>query len=298
MAGGGAAAGVRVDNAISRVDSAIAGIGAAIGAITSAFQNADVQAAMKEFTSVVGEAAGQLWDGKQSISGGGGGGGGGGFSGSNNNSAADAARALAEEFERLRQSLIDFRDELIGGSFAKLSPEEAYRVAQEAYAEVEAKAAAGDKEAIAELEGVSRDYLKASEAYYASTEAYFKDRDRVLAAVEEAIRYTSQKAGKEIPAFADGGLFSGGLRLVGERGPELEVTGPARYYSAEQTVRMLHGSRTGHSDPLTQQLLQEVLADLRVLIAQGAVIGEETVKKLEVLGLRLDDLGGEIRRAA
>lgn len=44
-----------------------------------------------------------------------------------------------------------------------------------------------------------------------------------------------------VPAFAAGGLHSGGLRLVGERGPELEVTGPARYFSAEQTRSLMSG---------------------------------------------------------
>jgi hypothetical protein len=44
-----------------------------------------------------------------------------------------------------------------------------------------------------------------------------------------------------IPAFAAGGLHSGGMRLVGERGPELEVTGPARYYSAAETSSMMGG---------------------------------------------------------
>ena len=44
-----------------------------------------------------------------------------------------------------------------------------------------------------------------------------------------------------IPAFAKGGMHSGGLRLVGEQGAELEATGPARYYSAAQTQAMLGG---------------------------------------------------------
>jgi len=44
------------------------------------------------------------------------------------------------------------------------------------------------------------------------------------------------------PKFADGGLFGGGMRLVGEEGPELEVTGPARYFSAPTTASMLGGS--------------------------------------------------------
>jgi len=42
-----------------------------------------------------------------------------------------------------------------------------------------------------------------------------------------------------VPAFAGGGTFTGGLRLVGEHGPELEVTGPSRIYSNNQTRGLL-----------------------------------------------------------
>lgn len=41
------------------------------------------------------------------------------------------------------------------------------------------------------------------------------------------------------PRFAAGGLHVGGLRLVGERGPELEATGPARIWNAEQLAGAL-----------------------------------------------------------
>jgi len=44
-----------------------------------------------------------------------------------------------------------------------------------------------------------------------------------------------------VPAFATGGMHSGGLRLVGENGPELEATGPSRIYNASQTAAMLGG---------------------------------------------------------
>ncbi len=49
-----------------------------------------------------------------------------------------------------------------------------------------------------------------------------------------------------IPRFEFGGLHLGGARLVGERGPELEVTGPARYWSADQTRSILGGSGGGN----------------------------------------------------
>lgn len=41
-----------------------------------------------------------------------------------------------------------------------------------------------------------------------------------------------------VPGFASGGLHMGGARIVGERGPELEVTGPSRIYSNAQTRSM------------------------------------------------------------
>lgn len=42
------------------------------------------------------------------------------------------------------------------------------------------------------------------------------------------------------PKFAAGGFHDGGLRIVGERGPELEATGPSRIWTAEQTRKMLN----------------------------------------------------------
>jgi len=48
-------------------------------------------------------------------------------------------------------------------------------------------------------------------------------------------------SGHSLPKFAAGGLHSGGFRLVGENGPEVEAVGPARYYSAGQTRQLLSG---------------------------------------------------------
>jgi tape measure domain-containing protein len=50
-----------------------------------------------------------------------------------------------------------------------------------------------------------------------------------------------------VPKFATGGDFSGGLRLVGERGPELEATGPSRIFNANQTKDILNGGKKGVS---------------------------------------------------
>lgn len=42
-----------------------------------------------------------------------------------------------------------------------------------------------------------------------------------------------------IPGFAFGGDFGGGVRIVGEKGPELEFTGPSRIMNAELTRQLL-----------------------------------------------------------
>lgn len=83
--------------------------------------------------------------------------------------------------------------------------------------------------------------------------------------------------------FADGGFHTGGLRLVGEEGPELEVTGPARYYSHTQTQDLLSGS---HDDGATQ-------AQIRVLQAGFSAV----VDRLNVVATGQEDVRREIRRS-
>ncbi|MFN7155085.1 MAG: phage tail length tape measure family protein [Acidovorax sp.] len=57
-----------------------------------------------------------------------------------------------------------------------------------------------------------------------------------------------------IPAFAAGGMHSGGLRLVGERGWEVEATGPARIWNQQQIASAMSGG--GNAD---------LVAELRAL---------------------------------
>jgi len=52
----------------------------------------------------------------------------------------------------------------------------------------------------------------------------------------------ADEAAKDVPGFAAGGYHKGGLRIVGEDGPELELTGPAKYWDASTTRSILQGS--------------------------------------------------------
>lgn len=60
--------------------------------------------------------------------------------------------------------------------------------------------------------------------------------------------------GEAIPAFASGGIHAGGWRLVGERGPELEATGPSRIWNAQQTQALMSGGAGGGSDALAAEV--------------------------------------------
>ena len=86
--------------------------------------------------------------------------------------------------------------------------------------------------------------------------------------------------GQSIPAFATGGFHTGGLRLVGENGPELEATGPSRIYNAAQTQSLLDG--TGGSNT----------AQLEALIAQQAEIMRQQSRQLENMSYELRAIAG------
>lgn len=62
------------------------------------------------------------------------------------------------------------------------------------------------------------------------------------------------KGATSILGFAEGGHHSGGLRIVGERGPELELTGPSRIFNAQQTRDILSGSNSRGGDNITVQV--------------------------------------------
>lgn len=70
-------------------------------------------------------------------------------------------------------------------------------------------------------------------------------------------------------AYADGGMHSGGLRLVGERGPELEATGPSRIWTFDQTRDML--GRKGDDNAA-------LIAEVRALRQELAGLKDEMVR--------------------
>ncbi|MGE8627714.1 phage tail length tape measure family protein [Achromobacter denitrificans] len=93
--------------------------------------------------------------------------------------------------------------------------------------------------------------------------------------------------GQPVAAFAKGGFHSGGLRLVGENGPELEVTGPSRIFSAEQTRSILEGGDNAQLVPLLRALLQEQQA-LREEVANLRIEARATASNTGKTARHLD----------
>lgn len=94
-------------------------------------------------------------------------------------------------------------------------------------------------------------------------------------------------AAAKFPAFATGGLHKGGLRIVGENGPELEATGPSRIISNSQTRDLL-----GNREMLAElKALRAELAELKAHARRGtdaSVQTEKTLKRIDALGVKID----------
>lgn len=97
-------------------------------------------------------------------------------------------------------------------------------------------------------------------------------------------QYTSGR--NSVRGYASGGLFDGGLRLVGENGPELEVTGPSRIYSADQTRSLLSGGGNERLIQVVERMSAEIVslkAEVVELRNQNRQYGGFTLRTAKML---------------
>lgn len=88
---------------------------------------------------------------------------------------------------------------------------------------------------------------------------------------------TSQSINNATPHFATGGDFGGGVRIVGENGPEFEVTGPSRIFNASETASMLRSGGASND---------EVIAELKLMHGSLQRVIENTSETARALNGR------------
>lgn len=81
-----------------------------------------------------------------------------------------------------------------------------------------------------------------------------------------------------IKGYANGGNHFGGLRIVGERGPELEATGPSRIWTAHQTQAFMRG---GNDNNAVVTELRSVKVEVVGVKAQLAAIKDEVARNTQ-----------------
>jgi hypothetical protein len=97
--------------------------------------------------------------------------------------------------------------------------------------------------------------------------------DAAIANERAAMIENSQATG-QVPGFASGGMHAGGIRLVGETGPEMEFTGPSRIMNNSDTRRLM-----GFDAMIDEmRLLRDDVRSGQIVIAKNT---NKTAKQLE-----------------
>lgn len=148
----------------------------------------------------------------------------------NYDQAKEAHDELLLQYPQLQETFISVGDALAS-----------YLAAQATYEQVQAQHA----ELVAQFPMLNESVLTVAQAVtnlrgaIAAQAAATAAQTAAQAALANAIAAANQAATTEaVPGFAVGGMHIGGPRIVGENGPELEVTGPSRIYSNRDTASM------------------------------------------------------------
>ena len=200
----------------------------------------------------------------------------------------DTARAqqqIRDEWQRTADSIFDTIRKLRGDV---ASPAQSYAAAQAQFSIATAAARAGDQDAAGKLPQLAQSVVDLGKAIAVTRVDQQLLTARTIASLSATMEGMRQ-FGIEIPAFAAGGYHAGGLRLVGENGPELEATGSARIYNFDQTRDMLTGGNDMRG--MRQELiaLRRELAALRAdNSAENRAIASATAKTAKTME-RFDD---------
>ena len=175
--------------------------------------------------------------------------------------AAAQAQASINEARRAKEAADAAAARAAAEAASRAAAEAAARAAAEAAAKAAAEAAAkaaSDAAARAAAEAAAKAAAEAAALAAAQQSA----NDNVnQSQITETVRLNmgrgrdADAVNPNIRPFAIGGIHSGGLRIVGENGPELEATGPSRIYNSNQLGNMLnHGATADEVKALREEL--------------------------------------------
>ena len=101
-------------------------------------------------------------------------------------------------------------------------------------------------------------------------------------------RFTSaETALRNTPGFATGGTHLGGLRIVGENGPELEATGPSRIFSHRQSRAMLDNSEVVRELRALRREMEHVKA-FSQKTAESTTDAKKDLREMNRVGVKID----------
>ncbi|MDR6216156.1 tape measure protein [Paracidovorax wautersii] len=204
-------------------------------------------------------------------------------------SIAAAANASVSELQALNANLTGFAGalyEILGKGYQGADRGAAQTVA-ESFAKMQADYDAyfndlagfgkvGNKYTDASFNGASFTKLNNNMAAFTGADGIVSYIRAGESLVEVAKRIPELRAlweknyGIKLPAFAEGGYHAGGLRVVGERGWEIEATGPARIWNQQQIAAAMRGGDNGSAQVV--QALQTVSAQIERLEQRLAAI--------------------------
>ena len=159
---------------------------------------------------------------------------------------------LISQFPQLNQSVLSIKDAIsnLASAISQQASASSAASAAAAAASAAADATASDK-SFSEKFGTGTKHGNfdlasigsASQLMQAAASLGVQTSGQTGAQIQQSLANASGMAvsmGSSIRAqqFAMGGYHTGGLRMVGERGPELEATGPSRIFSNNQTASM------------------------------------------------------------
>ena len=156
-------------------------------------------------------------------------------------SSYTAMKGFASSVKKLREDL------LLDSELSTLSVPDRYGTASARLADLTAKALAGDTDAMAELQDVSRTYLEVSKEYNADFAAYRNDFDRVQGILQQVEGYASTQADEASKQYE---AITGGALAIVTKLDELK----AAFLSAQTAANALKPSAS--SDATTRALDQ------------------------------------------